>query len=632
MRDDALVMSQDPAPGLRHVRVGHAFGVTTPLERKLRDLPDSPGVYQFLDAKGKVIYVGKAKSLKRRVVQYFQAGRGQAERTRTLVADVRDVDWLSTANEIEALVLENSLIKKSNPRYNVRLRDDKNFPYIRITTSDRVPHMEIVRRPRRDDDEYFGPWVPAWRARKTMRLLAQHFGIRSCRGPIEEKDHRGCLYFHIDQCLAPCTKAVSAEEYDAAVRDALLFLRGNDRTLRDRLDERMRKAAGDERFERAAHYRDLLRMLERGREPQRIASTGLEQQDAWGMHREGPRAFLTVGFVRDGLLRGRREFALRDVGDMEDASLLGDAVRQYYHDAGFYPDDVLLPGPIDDEELTAEWLKEVAGRAARLSVPQRGDKAERVRWASENARVGFELRFARGDAARESAAHLAEALDLSGVPERIECFDVSHVQGSEIVASMVVFVNGEPSRRDYRKFRVRTVTTGQSDDFASMREVVSRRYRRLLEEGKDLPDLVVVDGGLGQLGAAAAALEEIELHELPLISLAKKEELIYRRGSIEPVRLERTHPGLQLVQRLRDEAHRFAVDFHRQQRKARTVTSALDAIPGIGATRRRQLLRTFGSVAGVRGASLEELAAVVGPKAARTVQQVLGPAAAQDSA
>jgi len=593
------------------------------LERKLEDLPDAPGVYTFLDARSRVLYVGKAKSLRKRVGSYFDASRGHGERTRAMVAEIRDVEWLLVDNEIEALVLENSIVKQRRPRYNVRLRDDKNFPYLRISLSEEVPAMSIVRRPKRDEDAFFGPFVPASTARKTQRLVAQHFGVRSCRGPIEEKDHRACLYFHIDQCLAPCAGHCTKEQYDAAVREAVLFLQGRDGPLREELERRMLEASGAQEFERAAHHRDLLRMLERRQEPQRVASTGLEQQDAWGFHRDGGRAFLVVGFVREGLLRGRREFALREAGDQDDASLLGDAVRQYYLDAAAVPDEILLPHAIDQDALTLSWLRQQAGHAVTLHVPQRGDKVERVRWASENAREAHVLKFARGDAAREAAERLAEVLDLDGTPERIEAFDISNVQGSDIVASMVVFVGGEPARREYRTFRIQGVS-GAPDDFASMREVVHRRYRRVLEEERDLPDLVLVDGGKGQLGAAADALDALGLSELPLCSLAKREELIFRRGVEEPLRLERSDAALQLVQRLRDEAHRFAITFHRKQRSARTVASALDAVPGIGEKRRRLLLRTFGSVEGVRAASDAELAAVVGERVVRSLRLVLG--------
>ena len=593
------------------------------LGRKLEDLPDGPGVYLFKDARGRVVYVGKAKSLRKRVASYFQARGAMPDKTRAMVAEARDLDWLVTGTEIEALVLENSLVKKNKPRYNITLRDDKNFPHVRITTSERVPRMDIVRQPRRDDDSYFGPFVPASTARKTLRLLGQHFGIRSCKGPIEEKDHRGCLYYHLDQCLAPCAGHCTQDEYDGAVKDAIDFLKGRDEPLRERLFDRMRAAAAEDRFERAAHYRDLLKMLEARRAPQRMASTGLEQQDAWGLHAASGRAFLVVSFVRDGVVRGMREFALKDVGDQPAESLLGDAVRLYYHDASFVPDEVLLPGEIDDAELTSAWLRQVAGHAVQVLVPERGAKAERVRWTSQNARVGFELRFARGDAAREAVDELAEVLELPGPIERIECFDISNIQGADVVASLAVFVGGQPKKSDYRKFIIRGLT-GAPDDLRSMHEAVSRRYRRLVEEGRALPDLVMVDGGLGQLGAAAAALVALELHDLPLISLAKREELIYRRGSIEPLTLPKTSGALQLVQRLRDEAHRFAVTFHRKRRSARTVVSALDSVPGIGPSRRKLLLRELGSVEGVREAPFERLVSLIGERAARSVALHLG--------
>jgi excinuclease ABC subunit C len=593
--------------------------VSSPLRDKVADLPDGPGVYLFQDTRGKVIYVGKAKSLRKRVGSYLQSRANLPERTRSLVGEAADVEWLVTATEVEALVLENSLIKKNRPRYNVNLRDDKNFPHVRITTSEPCPRMEIARRARRDGDSYFGPFVPASTARRTMRLLGQHFGIRACKGPIEDKDHRACLYFHINQCLAPCTDACSPEEYDAAVEDALLFLRGHDEPLRRALEEKMRDASGKEAFERAAHYRDLLRMLEKRREPQRIASTGLEQQDAWGVHREVDRAMLVVGLVRDGVLRGRREFPIREAAGRDDAELLGDAVRQYYHGETWLPEEVLLPGRIDDAELTEVWLREQAGRAIRLHVPQRGAKADRVRWAGQNARVAFELKFARGEAAREAADELAEALELPGPAERIECVDISNMQGSDVVASLVVFVSGQPARREYRTFKVKGLS-GQPDDYRSMAEVVDRRYRRLLTEGRELPDLLVVDGGKGQLGAAVRALDLLELGDLPAIGIAKKEELLHRRKGGEPLRLPRSSAALQLVQRIRDEAHRVAVTFHRSARSRRTVQSELDAVPGVGPARRRQLLRAFGSVDGVRSASLEALTEVVGPRLARRVK------------
>ena len=593
------------------------------LERKLADLPDSPGVYQFLDARKRVIYVGKAKSLKKRVSSYFGNRTGQHERTRALVAEIRDVDWLLTGTEVEALVLENSLIKKNRPRFNVNLRDDKNFPHLRITTSEEWPRVDIVRRPRRDEDLYFGPYVPASKARKTMRLLAQHFGIRSCRGPIEEKDHRACLYWHVDQCLAPCAGHCTKEEYQAAVDDAVQFLRGHVKPLREQLVRRMQDASDRKAYERAAHHRDLIRMIDESQQPQRMASTGLEQQDAWGLDRSGDRAFLVVAFVRDGQLRGRREFALREVGEVPEEELLGEAVRRFYHDAGVIPDEILLPGEVDQPELTEEWLREQAGRAVKLRVPQRGAKAERVRWAADNARSAHALKLARGEVAREGLDELAEVLDLEAPPERIECFDISNIQGSEIVASLVVFTNGEPDRREYRTFKVKTVE-GAPDDFASMAEVVGRRYRRLLSEERDLPELVVVDGGVGQLGAAAGALDALELSDLPLASIAKREELIYRRGLEEPVRLPRSSPALQLIQRLRDEAHRTAVGYHRRRRNARTLASELDAVPGIGPARRKRLLQRFGSLEGVKAADLESLAKVVGQKAARQLRVWVG--------
>ncbi|MEM7245059.1 MAG: excinuclease ABC subunit UvrC [Acidobacteriota bacterium] len=592
------------------------------LAKKLQDLPEEPGVYLWKSKKSEVLYVGKAKSLKPRVLSYLRGG-DQVYRIQRMVAEAVDVDWLVTGTEVEALVLENSLIKQNKPRYNINLRDDKNFPHLRLTTGEKWPLVDLVRGPKDDGNLYFGPYAPAAKARKTLRLLAQHFGIRSCKGPIEEKDHRACLYYHLDQCLAPCAKHCTKEEYDGAVKDATLFLRGQVAPLQERLKEKMKRASESEAYERAAHYRDLIRMLEESRQPQRIASMKLADQDAWALHREGDAACLVVGLVREGLVRGHREFTLKNLGDRGEPEILGECLRQYYHGQTSWPDELLLPGPIDQDELTASFLAESAGRKIALVQPRRGAKLERVQWAQQVAASRFAVRVGRGAPAREALVDLAEALALSEPPERIECFDISNLQGSEIVASMVCFLGGEPSKKDYRTFKVRTVTGGP-DDFASMREVVGRRYRRQLSEDRELPDLVIIDGGRGQLGAAAAARDEQELEGLPLISLAKKEELIFRRDEVEPLRLDRHSPALRLVQRLRDEAHRTAVGFHRRARKRRIVSSALDAVPGVGPTRRKALLRRFGSVDGIKAASLAELEDAVGPALARKLRQHLG--------
>jgi len=582
------------------------------LRRKVEALPDRPGVYQFKDERGKVLYIGKAKSLRKRVSHYFQASRADSERISRMVGQVRDLDILLCETEVEALILENSLVKTAKPPFNVLLRDDKNHLYLKITASDPWPGLDLSRRPERDGDRYFGPFIPASAARKTMRLLAKNFQLRVCKGDVKEQNYRACLYYQIHQCLAPCVDLVTQEEYAAAVGHAIQFLEGRDRELLAGLRAGMERASAEERFERAAWYRDLVRMVERMWDKQRVASTGLEEQDVFGLHREGGRAVLHVWNVRRGLVRGRREYAWDNLRDVADAEFLAMATAQYYASNEVVPAEVVVPLEMEDAPLVEEWLTERRGRKVRVRVPRRGKLRDRLRLVEGDAKLGFDKRF-RWTA--RPLEELQEALGLPRRPSRIEAFDISNIQGSDVVASMVCFVEGKPRKSDYRKFNIRTVE-GLPDDFASMAEVVSRRYRRVCEEGSGLPDLVLIDGGKGQLGAAARALGELGLEGQPLASLAKEEELLHLPGRPDPVRLPRDSAALQLVQRVRDEAHRFAVTFHRQRRRRRTMASVLEHAPGIGPKRRKALLKTFGSLKGVIGASREDLAGVVGPATA----------------
>jgi len=590
------------------------------LADKLEKLPLRPGVYLFKDAAGKVLYVGKARVLRDRVRSYFQAGRPVDAWKAAMLAEIRDLDLVVTDSEMEALALENNLIKRHQPPHNVRLRDDKNHPWLRLTLSEDFPRVYVVRRAGEGGDAYGGPYIPASMARRTASLVHRLFGVRSCREVLNGRRPRACLQYQIKRCLAPCVSELcSLDRYQQSCRDAADFLEGRTDSVVRRLRKEMLEAAGDERFEEAATLRDQVRTLERLETPQRITTGDAEERDLFGARIEEGRAALQVFSVRDGRVVGRDAFLLDGVAEPE--RFLADAVQQFYAAGRYVPREVLVAEPLPEAELLATWLSDRRGSAVRIRVPQRGEKVRLMELVARNARLAWDLEWRHPrQKAQELLRALGDLLDLEVEPRRIECFDISNIQGSDIVASMVVFVDGVPKKSDYRKFRIRSVS-GAPDDFASMREVVGRRYRRLLEEGRDLPELVLIDGGPGQLGAALDALEELGIGDQPVASLAKREELIHQPGRPEPHALPRHSPVLQLVQRIRDEAHRFAVGFHRKARRARTLASELDAIPGVGPAKRRRLLSRFGSVRGVRGASEAELAVAVGPATARRVRE-----------
>jgi excinuclease ABC subunit C len=589
------------------------------LRAKLENLPLRPGVYLFKDAAGAILYVGKARVLRDRVRSYFQASRPLELHKAGLQAEIADIDLVVTDSEMEALALENNLIKQHKPPYNVRLRDDKNHPYLKLTLAEEYPRLYVVRRPADDGNAYGGPYIPASLARRTAALARKLFGVRSCKETLDGRRPRPCLQYQIKRCLAPCVAEIcSPERYREASQDARLFLEGRTEEVVRRLRGQMEHAAGEERFEQAASLRDQVRALERLEAPQKITTTDLEERDLFGACVEEGRAALQVFEVRDGKVVGRDAFLVPRVAEPE--AFLASSIQQFYSEGRYVPREVLVGEMLPERELIEAWLSARRGSLVRVHVPQRGEKVRLLELVQRNARLAYELEWRQPRRqSQELLRGLRDLLDLEVEPRRIECFDISNIQGSDIVASMVAFQDGLPRKQDYRKFRVRGVA-GAPDDLASMREVVGRRYRRLLEEGKDLPDLVLIDGGLGQLGAAAAALDELGLGDQPLASLAKKEELIFLRGREEAIALPRHSPVLQLVQRVRDEAHRFAVGFHRKARSARTLRSELDDIPGVGASRRRALLSSFGSVRGVRGASEAELATVVGKALAARIR------------
>jgi excinuclease ABC subunit C len=589
------------------------------LSDKLDTLPLRPGVYLFKDAGGQVLYVGKARVLRDRVRSYFQASRPSELHKIRMVEEVADLDLVVTDTEMEALALENNFIKRHKPPYNVRLRDDKNHPYLKLTLTEEYPRLYIVRRPAEDGNVYGGPYIPASLGRKTSGLVHKLFGIRSCKETLNGRRPRPCLQYQINRCLAPCVAEIcSLDRYRQSCEDARLFLEGRTEEVVRRLRGEMEVAAAGDRFEEAASLRDQVRALTRLETPQKITTTELEERDLFGVYAEGDRAAVQAFSVRDGKVVAREGFLLDRLTEPE--TVLATTIQQFYAAGRYVPREILVAEEVPDRDLLEQWLSQRRGTLVRIRTPQRGEKLRLLELVVRNAKLAFDLEWKHPRRqSQEILRALRDMLDLEVEPRRIECFDISNIQGSDIVASMVAFEDAQPRKSDYRKFRIRSVS-GAPDDFASMREVVGRRYRRLLEEGKELPDLVLIDGGKGQLGAAAEALDELGLGDQPLASLAKREELIFVRGRNEPIALPRSSPVLQLVQRVRDEAHRFAVGYHRKARSARTIHSELDDIAGVGPAKRRALLRHFGSVRGVRGASEAELASAVGKATAARVR------------
>ncbi|HET9785355.1 MAG TPA: excinuclease ABC subunit UvrC [Terriglobales bacterium] len=602
------------------------------LSTKSRQLPTQPGVYLFKNAEGTVIYVGKAKDLRARVRTYFLAGQSENAKTGSLLREAVDFETIVVDTEAEALALENTLIKQHLPRFNVLLRDDKTYPYIRLT-QEPYPRIYVTRRLEDDGSEYFGPYFPAGFAYRLARFINRHFKVPSCRVDLTRFHPRPCLEYHIQRCLGPCVQGlVAPENYQQAVRDVRLFLSGRQHELTRELRRRRDQAAAAERFEEAARFRDLLTVLEDIHERQKMHAISGQDADIVGLYREGARVALNVFHLRHGRVVDRREYFWEELPDAEaaDAELLAALLKQIYLGQPYLPPRVDAPLDFDDRESLEAALAGQRGGAVEIAVPQRGAKKEMLDLAARNARLSFHRRFRAPSRQQQAAEHwralgVALGLDLGAEPGRIECFDISHFQGAETVASMVVWEGGGMKRGQYRKFRIRE--TEGVDDFKSMAEVVGRRYRRRLAENAALPALVLIDGGGGQLHAAQKVLEELNLGELPLASLAKREELIYIPGrESAPIRLDHSDPALQILQQLRDEAHRFAITFHRQRRGKANLRSELLGIPGVGPVTARKLLGRFGSLAAVREASPEALGAVLPAARAQAVFDRLHPA------
>ncbi|SDG00078.1 Excinuclease ABC subunit C [Selenomonas sp. WCT3] len=586
--------------------------MTDVVEEKLKLLPDSPGVYIMKDNQGKIIYVGKAVVLKNRVRQYFQSNKNHTPKVRAMVSHIADFEIIMTHTEVEALILECNLIKKHRPRYNISLKDDKTYPYVKVTVQEKFPRVFITRRVLKDGARYFGPYTNATAVHESLKLLRRLFPLRTCK----HLQERPCLEYHIKRCLAPCAGKVEKAEYDGMIRAVLLFLEGRTEEVEKELQYRMEAAAGAYHFEIAARLRDQLLAVRKIAEKQNIV-TGSGDQDAVGMARSEIGVVVQIFFIRAGKMIGREHFLLRGSEEESDEAILTAFLQQYYHRAAFIPREVLLPRELPDEErqLMEAWLSEKKKRAkVQLICPQRGTKHDIVVMAAGNAAKYLQDEAARikqaNDQTRGAVEELGRYLGLKQPPERMECFDISHIQGSETVASMVVFEGGLPKKSDYRRFKIKS-TEGKPDDFLSMREVTTRRYVGLPKE--ELPDLIVIDGGKGQLSSALEIIRQQAGHkEVPVVGLAKQFELVFREGESEPVVLPRHSQALYLIQRIRDEAHRFAITYHRKLRGKRNLVSVLDHIVGIGPKRRQALWSHFGTLAKIKAASVEELAEVEG--------------------
>ena len=576
------------------------------LESKLAHLPDQPGVYLFKDRSGDVLYIGKAARLADRVRSYFLKGTDHTPKTALLVAQIADLETMVTRSELEALILESNLVKRHRPRFNVVLRDDKQYPYLRLPVKDRFPRLSIVRRVQKDGALYYGPYTPAGALRETLKVIKKVFPLATCTIDIDGSAERACIEFEIKRCMAPCTGQQTQEDYHRIVRQVRQFLEGHDRELVDELRVQMDAAASREEFEEAARLRDRIFKIERTLERQRITQTASIDQDVIGIARHGASVDLQVLFVRGGLLIGRKDFFWleSEAGDQE---LVRSAVEQFYNKEGQPPRELLIPVEIADADLLASWLSDKRGETVRVLAPERGAKHQLVLLAEENAAAALADHLRNHELDRQAGEELQRVLRMEAPPRRIEGFDISNTMGNQSVASLVVWEDGRMKKSDYRRFKIATVQG--ANDFASMQEVVSRRYRGMEELAR--PDLVLIDGGPGQLAFARAALQEVGHPELAVIGLAKakgeKDERVYLPGRKNPIILRANSPATHLLQRIRDEAHRFAVTFHRKLRGKSLVTSQLEDIIGIGSVTRTKLLKRFGSLAHLSQASEDAL-------------------------
>lgn len=597
------------------------------LQSKLDHLPEQPGVYVMKGARGEILYIGKARLLSDRVRSYFQRGAEHTAKTAVMVSQIADIETIVTRSELEAFVLESNLIKRHRPRFNVVLRDDKQYPYLRLPIKEDFPRLSIVRKVQKDGALYYGPYVPTGALRETLKVIRKVFPLATCEIEIDGKADRACIEFEIKRCMAPCTGNQTRDDYHRIVRQVRQFLEGRDRELLDDLRTQMHAAAEREDFEDAARLRDRIGKIERTLERQRVTQTASVDQDVIGLARQGGAADLQMMFVRGGLLIGRKDCFWRDVGEASDEELVRSAIEQFYNKDGQPPKEVLVPTVLGDAPLIEAWLSDKKGDPVRVVAPERGAKHQLVRLAEENAASGVAEHLRNEEVDRQAVEELKRLFRLAHTPRRIEGFDISNTLGDQSVASMVVWEEGLAKKSDYRKFRIKTVTG--ANDFASLHEVILRRYGQA--QDLPLPDLVVIDGGLGQLSAAMEALRQVGRTDLPIIGLAKarpersgrerREERVFLPGRKNPILLTPSSPATHLLQRIRDEAHRFAISYHRKLRGKALVASQLDRIIGVGEIRRTRLLQKFGSLDRIQEATDEELRDAAGVDG-RTAAQI----------
>jgi excinuclease ABC subunit C len=598
-----------------------------PLREKLETLPTGPGVYQHKDAGGKVLYVGKAKNLRNRVRQYFQTSRQVDPRVEVMLSKVTDLEVIVTDSEVEALILEANLIKKLKPRYNVNLKDDKSYPWI-VITHEPYPRVFVTRQVRRDGSRYFGPYTDVKNVRSALKAVRDIFMIRSCNyfiddEVIKKKKIRTCLDYHIKKCEGPCEGLVSEARYNTMIDQVASLLEGKTESLIDRLTSEMESLAAEMRFEEAATLRDRIKGLEAYSERQKAVDLDPLDRDIVAFAAEGDDACGVIFKLREGKMVGRQHYYMGNVDGKEESEILGTLLQQYYLEAEYVPREIFVSAALEDADAVESWLGAKRGESVRVVHPIEGEEAKLVRLSRSNARFLLDelkiQKMKRADYVPHAVQSLQRDLRLEHLPRRIECFDNSNIQGTDPVSSLVVFVDGKPKKSLYRKFKIQSVRG--PDDFASMREVVERRYTRLLRDGGELPDLIVVDGGKGQLSSAVEVLGRLGLRSLPVIGLAKRLEEVYLPGQSDPALIPKSSSGLRLLQQLRDEAHRFAVTFHRSVRSKRTLQTELDLIDGIGRKRAKELLEAFGSVQGVKFATPEQLAEIVGDKVALKIKE-----------
>ena len=599
----------------------------------LKSLPEKPGIYIFRNRAGDVLYVGKALRLRSRVRSYFAKRTGRGPWIQKMVEESSTLEHIVTANEIEALILESNYVKKHKPRHNVLLRDDKHFPYMKLSTSEDYPRLSIVRRPAGDGDSYLGPFPSASSLRRTIRFLQKTFHIRPCTGGLDDKTAKRCIYFQMSQCLGPCDDLQSKGAYRGCVDDALDFLKGKNKELVRRLKKQMQAHSEDLQYEAAAKVRDQIRGIEHVTERQTMLSVKGGDQDVLGCHREEGKATFRLFFIRGGRLLGDQGFHVAAGEGVPDGEVVSAFVKQYYAGKTFFPDEVLLPSTVGDAPLIGEWLSEKRGKKVSVFHPRRGNKRRLVEMASENASHAQEQETALLSKEQQTLEEIRQALGLEELPVRIEAFDVSNLQGSNIVGASVMFQDGRSLKDGYRRYKVRSVAESP-DDYSSMREIVFRRMERLVNEGGEMPDLLLIDGGKGQLSSAASALEELGLADVALCAIAKgrssenpeAQDVIFLPGQSDPVQLKEGSAPKLMLQKIRDEVHRFVLTFHRTRRRRTGIKSGLDDVPGLGPKRRRALLRTFGSLRGVLEASDPKLLDVEGitPKIVAALREKLG--------